>query len=61
MITGSQLLTHIPAKLNEAADIESGKHEARTKWIINRKYFEKIIKSLKFKPTVDLFATRRNT
>ena len=61
MITGSQLLTHIPGKLNEEADIESRKHEARTEWMINRKYFEKIIKSLNFKPTVDLFATRRNT
>ena len=29
--------------------------------MINRKYFEKIIKCLNFKPTVDLFTTRLNT
>ena len=29
--------------------------------MINQKYFEKIIKSLNFIPTVDLFATRLNT
>ena len=61
MITGSQLLTHIPGKLNEEADTESRKQETRTEWMINRKYFEKIIKSLNFKPTVDLFVTSLNT
>ena len=29
--------------------------------MINRNYLEKIIKRLKFKPTVDLFAARLNT
>ena len=53
--------THIPGIFNEEADIESRKHETRTEWMINRKYFEKIIKSLNFKPTVDLLATRLNT
>ena len=52
---------HIPGIFNEEADIESRKHETRTKWIINQTYFEKIIESLNFKPTVDLFATKINT
>ena len=50
--------THIPG---EEADIESRKHETRTEWMINQKYFEKIIKCLNFKPTVDLFTIRLNT
>ena len=50
--------THIPGILNEEADIESRKHETRTEWIINQKYFEKI-KYLK--PSFDLFATRLKT
>ena len=49
--------THIPGIFNEEADLESRKHETRTEWMINWKYFEKIIKSLNFKPTVDLFST----
>ena len=53
--------THIPGIFNEEADIESRKHETRTEQMINLKYFEKIIKSLNFKPTVDLFAARLNT
>ena len=54
-------VTHIPGIINEEADIESRKHETRTEWMIKQKYFEKIIKSLNFKPTVDLFATRLNS
>ena len=54
-------VTHIPGIINEKADIESRKHETRTEWMIKQKYFEKIIKSLNFKPTVDLFATRLNS
>ena len=50
--------THIPGILNEEADIESRKHETRTEWIINQKYFEKI---KYFKPSFDLFATRLKT
>ena len=53
--------THIPGIFNEEPDIESRKHETRTEWMINHKYFEKIIKSLNFKPTVDLFSTRLDT
>ena len=53
--------THIPGTFNEEADMESRKHETRTEWMINQKYFQKIIKSSNFKPTVDLFATRLNT
>ena len=53
--------THIPGIFNEEADIESRKHETRTEQMINWKYFEKIIKSLNFKPTVDLFSTRLDT
>ena len=53
--------TNIPGIFNEEADIESRKHETRTEWVINRKYFEKIIKSLNFNPTVHLFATRLDT
>ena len=53
--------THIPGIFNEEADLESRKHETRTEWMINWKYFEKMIKSLNFKPTVDLFSTRLNT
>ena len=55
------IATHISGIFNEEADIESRKHETRTEWTINRKYFEKIIKCFNFKPTVDLFATRLNT
>ena len=54
-------VTHIPHVFNEEADIESRKNETRREWMINRKYFEKIMKSLNFKPTVDLFATKLNT
>ena len=36
--------THIPGIFND-----SKKHETRTEWMINRKYFEKILKSLNFK------------
>ena len=50
--------THIPGILNEEADIESRKHETRTEWIINQKYFEKI---KYFKPSFDLFVTRLKT
>ena len=53
--------THIPGIFNGKADIESRKHATSTKWMINRKSFEKIIKCLNFKQNVDLFATRRNT
>ena len=53
-------VTHIPGIFNEDADIESRKPETRTEWMINRKYFERIIKCFNFKPTVDLFATRLN-
>ena len=53
-------VTHIPGIFNEEADIESKKHETRTRWMINQKYFEKTIKILNFKPTVD-FVTRINT
>ena len=53
--------THIPGIFNEEADLESRKHETRTEWMINWKYFEKMIKSLNFKPAVDLFSTRLNT
>ena len=34
--------THIPGIFNEEPDIESRKHETRTEWMINQKYFEKI-------------------
>ena len=53
--------TQIPGIFNEEADIESRKHETRTQWMINQKYFEKIVKCLNFKPIVDLFVTRLNT
>ena len=53
--------TQFPGILNEEADIESRKHETRTEWMINQKYFKKIIKRLNFRSTVDLFATRLNT
>ena len=53
--------THISGIFNDEADTESRKHETRTEWMINWKYFEKIIKCLNFKPTVGLFATRLNT
>ena len=53
MITGSQRLT-----FQWESDIESRKPENRREWMINRKYFEKIIKCLNFKQTADLFATR---
>ena len=53
--------THIPGIFNEEADLESRKHETRTEWMINWKYFEKMIKNLNFKPAVDLFSTRLNT
>ena len=54
-------VTHIPGTFNEEADIEARTHETRTEWMINWKYFEKIIKCLNFKPTVDLLSTRLNT
>ena len=36
--------THIPDIFNEEGDAESRKHETRTEHMINRKYFEKIIR-----------------
>ena len=41
--------THIPGIFNEEGDIESRKHETRKEWMINQKYFEKIIQCLNFK------------
>ena len=54
-------VTHIPGIFNEEANIGSRKHKTRTEWMINWKYFEKIIKCLKFKSTGDLSATRLNS
>ena len=53
--------TQIPGIFNEEADIDSRKNKTRTEWLMNWNYFKKIIKSLNFKPTIDLFATRLNT
>ena len=55
------MATHIPGIFNKKTDIESRKHETRTEWMTKQKYFEKIIKCLNFKQTVDLLAISLNT
>ena len=52
--------THIPGILNEAADAESRKAEARTEWMLNKNDFKLIILQLQFTPILDLFASRLN-
>ena len=53
--------TNILGIFVEEADTELSKHETRIECMINRKYFEKIIQCLNFKPTVELFSIRLNT
>ena len=54
-------ITHIPGVLNEEADEQSRKSEERSEWMLNKKDFYTVIKSLEFTPNIDLFASRLNT
>ena len=53
--------THIPRIFNEEADIEPRKHETRTECMPNSKGFESVIDYVKFRPSIDFFASRINS
>ena len=52
--------THIPQILNVEADAESREAETRTEWKLNDSIFSDMLKHFKFKPVIDLFASRIN-
>ena len=52
--------THIPGILNVEADAESRETETRTEWKLNDSIFSYMLKHFKFKPVIDLFASRIN-
>ena len=52
--------THIPEILNVEADAESREAETRTEWKLNDSIFSDMLKHFKFKPVIDLFASRIN-
>ncbi len=52
---------HLPGSTNVVADMESRKcHSQHTEWMLNSTFLEDALKQLKFKPEVDLFASRLN-
>ena len=52
--------SHIPGTFNVEADTESRVAETRTEWKSNDSFFSDILKHFKFKPVIDLFASRIN-
>lgn len=52
---------HIQGKANNTADFESRYFRQKNEWMLDKKkFFQRAISKLNFKPEIDLFASRNN-
>lgn len=51
---------HVPGVENKRADKKSREFNDHIEWMLHKTIFDKVVKDLGFKPTIDLFASRLN-